>query len=237
MLVSRAGAFLQFWTTLPEAADHQGARGLQQSRIEASTASAHQHCLHRPLPTKVDDLRSAAAVCGVSIAVLDIFLPRKFSTILDVDYDLPYRHVVAQEFTDHSAVAPSPKALSGLLRQSWHQLVSKSNGMNHPSSTECRHVRSSDLGGVIGPIYFTGDSLGLFITSSADVRNAVIDDDFIPSASIFDLPTSSTPPFFRGLVHSRASGMLNRLLPVTQCLACFADPEFLRPEGHRMNHP
>nr|XP_037285231.1 dual oxidase maturation factor 1-like [Rhipicephalus microplus] len=52
---------------------------------------------------------SAAAVCGVSIAVLDIFLPRKFSTILDVDYDLPYRHVVAQEFTDHSAVAPSPK--------------------------------------------------------------------------------------------------------------------------------
>ncbi|XP_075744039.1 dual oxidase maturation factor 2 isoform X3 [Rhipicephalus microplus] len=54
---------------------------------------------------------SAAAVCGVSIAVLDIFLPRKFSTILDVDYDLPYRHVVAQEFTDHSAVAPSPKTL------------------------------------------------------------------------------------------------------------------------------
>lgn len=59
MLASRAGAFLQFWTTLPEAADHQGARGLQQSRIEVSTASAHQHCLHRPLPTKVDDLRTS----------------------------------------------------------------------------------------------------------------------------------------------------------------------------------
>ncbi|KAH8025652.1 hypothetical protein HPB51_010736 [Rhipicephalus microplus] len=59
MLASRAGAFLQFWTTLPEAADHQGARGLLQSRIEVSTASAHQHCLHRPLPTKVDDLRTS----------------------------------------------------------------------------------------------------------------------------------------------------------------------------------
>ncbi|KAH8035116.1 hypothetical protein HPB51_004357 [Rhipicephalus microplus] len=33
-----------------------GGRGMQQSRIEVSTASAHQHCLHRPLPTKVDDL-------------------------------------------------------------------------------------------------------------------------------------------------------------------------------------
>ncbi|KAL1436377.1 hypothetical protein MTO96_049737 [Rhipicephalus appendiculatus] len=56
--------------------------------------------------------RSAAAICGLSIAVLDIFFPRKFSTILDVDYDTPYRHVVAQEFTDRSAVASSPKVAS-----------------------------------------------------------------------------------------------------------------------------
>ncbi|XP_049269898.1 dual oxidase maturation factor 1 [Rhipicephalus sanguineus] len=53
---------------------------------------------------------TAAAICGLSIAVLDIFFPRKFSTILDVDYDTPYRHVVGQESMVRSTAASSPKA-------------------------------------------------------------------------------------------------------------------------------
>ncbi|XP_037561842.1 dual oxidase maturation factor 2 [Dermacentor silvarum] len=41
---------------------------------------------------------SAAALCGLSIAVLDIFFPNKFSTILEVDYDTPYRYFVGQDY-------------------------------------------------------------------------------------------------------------------------------------------
>lgn len=51
---------------------------------------------------------ASAMVCGLSIAVLDVFFPNKFSTILEVDYDTPYRYFVGQDYVDRktSTVAP-----------------------------------------------------------------------------------------------------------------------------------
>ncbi|XP_076360944.1 dual oxidase maturation factor 1-like isoform X2 [Tachypleus tridentatus] len=40
---------------------------------------------------------TVAVLIGVSVAVLDIIYPNKFSTILEVDYDTPYRYFVGQD--------------------------------------------------------------------------------------------------------------------------------------------
>lgn len=55
---------------------------------------------------------TVAALCGLSIAVLDIFFPSKFSTILEIDYDTPYRYFVGQDYVERTTVTSSPKATS-----------------------------------------------------------------------------------------------------------------------------
>ncbi|CAN7997792.1 unnamed protein product, partial [Ixodes hexagonus] len=41
-----------------------------------------------------------AVLCGALVAVLDMWFPNKFSTILEVDYDTPYRYFVGQDYVD-----------------------------------------------------------------------------------------------------------------------------------------
>ncbi|XP_049522591.1 uncharacterized protein LOC125945068 [Dermacentor silvarum] len=106
-------------------------------------------------------------------------------------------------------------------------LCPDTNDTDNPSWTTFQHVDNSASKGMGGPIYFTEDSSGLFIDSSADSLRPITFGDVILGPPITGksgmvtspaehIKASSTVAFFSGRDHSSTSGMLNRCLLFTQ---------------------
>ncbi|XP_029834115.1 dual oxidase maturation factor 2 isoform X3 [Ixodes scapularis] len=92
-----------------------------------------------------------AVLCGALVAVLDVWFPNKFSTILEVDYDTPYRYFVGQDYIDRK---PSTVA---------SQLGTKMNvvGPEPSSSSQATELESSD--GIVNAAYEDSDDGSVII--------------------------------------------------------------------------
>lgn len=65
---------------------------------------------------------------GAAVSIVDIMFPNKFSTILEVDYDTPYRYFVGN---DAHIIGSLPPPLSSYY---YHQTQSSLSASSHRSS-------------------------------------------------------------------------------------------------------
>ena len=90
-----------------------------------------------------------AIIIGATVSIVDILFPNKFSTILEVDYDTPYRYFVGNDAHIIGSLPPPMSAYysysspDGINDDGKYQKKSKTPGKDSP------HISASKTGKIL----------------------------------------------------------------------------------------
>ncbi|KAL3185358.1 hypothetical protein MRX96_030173 [Rhipicephalus microplus] len=108
-----------------------------------------------------------AIIFGGSMAVVDVLYPSKFPTILEVDYDTPYRYFVAQGNQSSRNTSAANSTTNTPLPLPRYQKMGNSNEYSGPSSSGLNQLGSED-----------GDSITHIIDDTEDgIDNAAFEQE------------------------------------------------------------